>query len=164
MSFALIGPTEMKIRDKAMSDARADLMSRGGRVRFTGAKPYGTLYQYGRSCDAALLPYFKNDATFACSATRFYEHLAACRPMIATRAVDELLRKEPLVKLVDNASEAAAHLKRLQAAGFRDGHEEARWKASAEGTWEVRARTMTNAIDGEDSERQSARQPDLLTA
>src|SRR5581483_1127697 len=114
MSFAFVGPTNMKIADPAMSDARADLMSRRGRVRFIGAKPYCLLCQYARSCDAALLPYFRNEATLACSATRFYEHLAACRPMIATRAVDELLRKEPLLKLVGDSSEAAAELKRLQ--------------------------------------------------
>ena len=159
MSFAFVGPTHMTIADQAMSDARADLMSRGGRIRFIGAKPYGVLCQYARSADAALLPYFRNEATLACSATRFYEHLAACRPMISTRAVDELLRKEPLVKLVGDATEAAAELKLLQAAGFRDGHEEARWKASVDGTWEVRAAAMVNSIDSRTFEHQ----PDLLT-
>ena len=145
-SWAFVGPIDMKIRDAAMRNARADLMKQGGRVRFTGPKPYGELCRYARACDAAVLPYLMSEATFACSATRFYEHLAACRPMIATRAVEELLHKEPLLKLVDNAEQAERHLRRLESCDFRDGQEEARWRASAAGTWEARAFAVVSAI------------------
>jgi glycosyltransferase involved in cell wall biosynthesis len=145
-SWAFVGPTDMKIPDAAMRNARADLMKQGGRVRFTGPKPYGELCGYARSCDVAVLPYLMSEATFACSATRFYEHLAACRPMIATRAVEELLHKEPLLKLVDNAEQAERELRRLEARSFRDGYEETRWRASAAGTWEARAFAMVSAL------------------
>ena len=113
-SWAFIGPTDMDIAATAMRAARQDLIARGGRIRFTGAKPYGALAQYARSCDVAVMPYLKSEVTFACSATRFYEHLAAGRPMLATLAVDELLGKEPLLKLVNTAAQAAEELLRRE--------------------------------------------------
>jgi len=146
-SWAFIGPTDMKIPDPVQRKARQDLMERGGRVRFTGAKPYGVLCDYGRAFDVALLPYLKSEAIFSASATRFYEHLAACRPIIATRGMDELLQKEPLLKLVDDAGEVISELNLRRSTDFHDGYEELRWKASLDGTWEARARAMVARMD-----------------
>jgi glycosyltransferase involved in cell wall biosynthesis len=163
-SWAFVGPTDMDIPDESLRAVRRDLMARGGRVLFTGAKPYGALAEYARACDAAMLPYFRTEVTFACSATRFYEHLAAGRPIISTRAVDELLRKEPLLKLVNNAGEAVEELRRLRSRGFRDGHEKARWKASAEGTWQARARAMVEAAGKRRAGAGRSTEPALLRA
>jgi hypothetical protein len=158
-SWAFVGPTDMKIADAGLRDARRDLIERGGRVRFTGAKPYGALCEYGRAFDVALLPYLRSEATFSASATRFYEHLAACRPILSTRGMEELLHKEPLLKLVDTSCEIVAELKRLRDSDFRDGYEEARWKASADGTWKARARAMVGAAEqGPPSFQQAHRQ------
>ena len=74
------------------------------------------------------------------SSTRFYEHLAACRPMIATRGFEELLHKQPLLKLVDTGEEMVRELRRLEQTGFVDGVEEMRWRSSQAGTWHTRAR------------------------
>lgn len=160
-SWAFVGPTDMKIADAGQRDARRDLMGRGGRVRFTGAKPYGALFESGRALDIALLPYLRSEAIFSASATRFYEHLAACRPILSTRGMDELLHKEPLLKLVDDAGAVIAELRRLRDTGFRDGYEEARWKASADGTWEARARAMVNGAEPEHPAFLPAYQPGL---
>jgi len=118
----------------------------GGRIRFVGHKPYGLLNKYARSVDVAVLPYFKREPTFSGSATRFYEHLAACRPMLATRGVEELLRKEPFVRLVDGPDEMLAALQQLRAAGFQDGLERIRWAVSRKETWLDRATAMTDAF------------------
>jgi glycosyltransferase involved in cell wall biosynthesis len=163
-SWAFVGPTAMKIADAQQRDARRDLMSRGGRIRFTGAKPYGALGEYGRSFDVALLPYLKSEAVFSASATRFYEHLATCRPILSTRGMDELLQKEPLLKLVDDADDAIVELKRLRETGFRDGCEEARWRASADGTWEARARAMVSGTNEAHAACVPASQPGLAMA
>jgi hypothetical protein len=164
-SWAFVGPVDMKITDTGQRAARRDLMGHGGRVRFTGAKPYGALCEYGRALDVALIPYLKSEAVFSASATRFYEHLAACRPILSTRGMDELLQKEPLLKLVDNAGAAIAELERLRDIDFRDGYERARWKASAEGTWEARARAMVSAADPGQAAFDQAYKPGLtLTA
>jgi len=152
VSWAFVGPTGMKIPDQAQASARRDLLGRGGRVRFLGSKPYGELCRYARSFDAAFMPYRKHEPTYSGSATRFYEHLAACRPILSSRGFHELLSKEPLLKLVNGGEEVAREVELLKSKGFRDGVEELRWRASQEGTWLVRARTLvaaaTRAIEG----------------
>lgn len=146
LSWALIGPTEMPVVEPEQERARAALMSQRGRVRFTGHKPYGTLRDYARSFDVAVLPYRKVEPTYSGSSTRFYEHVATCRPMLATRGFEELLHKEPLLKLVDSASELVHELEILRSRNFRDGFEELRWRASQTETWEARASVMQRYV------------------
>ena len=143
MSWLFVGPTDRAIDDPKQRAARAWAMTH---ARFVGAKPYGELQTYARCLDAAILPYLKREPTYSGSSTRFYEHLAAGRPMLATRGFAELLEKEPLLKLVDSPDELAACLQSLQEAGFRDGFETARWEASKAGTWEHRAILMQKVV------------------
>ncbi|MDP8989498.1 MAG: glycosyltransferase [Acidobacteriota bacterium] len=145
VSWAFIGPTSMHIPNPAHRRARQAVMQLRDRVLFTGPQPYGELYRYARALDVALIPYLKQEPTRSGSATRFYEHLAACRPILATRGHDELLTKEPLLTLVDTASDIAQELGRLRALGFRDGHEELRWQVSHNQTWHSRARAVLEA-------------------
>lgn len=145
LSWVLVGPTDMRIAETAQSGARRRLLERGGRIRFVGAKPYGELARYARAFDVAVLPYRKQEPTYSGSATRFYEHLAACRPMLATRGFHELLSKEPLLWLVDSGEEVATAIAALRRTDFKDGVEEIRWRASREGTWRVRARDLLEA-------------------
>jgi glycosyltransferase involved in cell wall biosynthesis len=152
-SWAFVGPTEMNIADAPQKEARERLLRYGGRVRFTGSKPYAALQEYARAFDAAVLPYVRKEPTFSGSSTRYYEHLAACRPIISTRGFEELLHKEPLLALVDSGGELAGKLAALKRANFEDGMSELRWEASRRGTWHVRAATLARALaarwDGE---------------
>jgi glycosyltransferase involved in cell wall biosynthesis len=146
LSWAFVGPTQMDVRDREQNEARDLVMAKTDRVRFVGEQPYGKLKDYARSFDVAIMPYRKREPTFSGSSTRFYEHLAAGRPMIATRGFAELLHKEPLVKLIGSSPELITALENLRAANFRDGYEELRWQASREGTWEERASRMVTAL------------------
>jgi glycosyltransferase involved in cell wall biosynthesis len=163
VSWVFVGPVDMQIQERDLRAARSELMKRGGRTRFTGAKPYGALCEYARAFDVALLPYRKKEPTFSGSATRYYEHLAACRPILATPAVDELLTKEPLLKLVDSGAAVAEELKRLRENHFQDGFEDIRCEASHDSTWETRARVMLNAADGSLPEAENTRRRGLET-
>ena len=145
-SWLFIGPYAMDVPDRDYREARKALLARGGRVRFAGARPYGALQSYARAFDVAVLPYRKKEPTYSGSSTRFYEHLPACRPMLATRGFEELLHKEPLLALSDAPEESAALLRKWNERGFRDGHEQARWAASRQGTWEVRASAVVAAL------------------
>jgi glycosyltransferase involved in cell wall biosynthesis len=145
VSWAFVGPTDMNIPDSVHERARRNLLCRGGRIRFIGPKKYGELCQYARSFDVALMPYRKHEPTYSGSATRFYEHLAACRPILSSRGFHELLTKEPLLKLVDDAEGIAAAVDGLKSTGFYDGVEELRWRTSHENTWSVRARDLLAA-------------------
>ena len=144
LHWCFVGPTQ-PIRDKRQDEARRRV-AQHPRVRFVGSKPYGELQAFARSFDVAVLPYLKTEPTYSGSSTRFYEHLAACRPMLATRGFAELLEKPPLVELVDTADEMIAGMERLRAVGFSDGLETARWEASRDGTWETRVQTLVGAL------------------
>ena len=145
VTWLFVGPAQ-RIRDKAQEAARSRVME-SSRAHFIGAKPYGELQAYARSFDVAILPYLKAEPTYSGSSTRFYEHLAACRPMLATRGFAELLEKPPLLELVDTPEEMIAGLERLRSSDFRDGLEVERWRASHDGTWEQRAKSVVAALE-----------------
>ncbi len=142
-SWLFIGPTHRKVHDPLQDAARTRVMQT---AKFIGMKPYGELQRYARCLDVAVLPYLKKEPTYSGSSTRFYEHLAAGRPMLATRGFHELLQKQGLLYLVDTAEELAEGTERLLELGFRDGHEADRFSASRYGTWSFRALTMRNAL------------------
>jgi hypothetical protein len=146
-TWVFVGPVDMPIRDRRQRKAREDLLRAGGRVRFIGGKPYGELRGYARAFDVAVMPYRKQEPNYSGSATRFYEHLAACRPMVSTRGVAELLEKEPLLLLASTPEEMICRLESLRAADFQDGNEFLRWKRSHGETWEARAAAMVHGLD-----------------
>ena len=145
-SWVFVGPTSMEIPELEARQARQAVIEHP-RTYFVGRKPYGELASYARAFDVAVLPYRKCEPTYSGSSTRFYEHLAACRPMIATPGLEELKHKVPLLKLVESAEEAARALEALRLQGFDDKLSRARWQASLEATWQVRARTVLAALD-----------------
>ena len=147
LTWLFVGPTNMPILEPSQASARSRVLQLGGRVHFTGPKQYGELQSYARCFDVAILPYRKKEPTYSGSSTRFYEHLAACRPMIATRGFAELLEKPPLLVLVETAEEVEIELDKLRNIHFQDGQETARWEASRLGTWEERVRTLIGALE-----------------
>lgn len=146
-SWVFVGSTEMPVPDLEHRQAREQLRQHGGQVRFIGPKPYGELASYARSFDLALLPYRKIEPTYSGSSTRFYEHLAACRPMFATDGFAELLTKEPLVRVIQHADDFVQCVLQLEKQQFQDGLETDRWKASQQETWETRASQMRQALE-----------------
>ena len=156
LSWIFVGPSEMNVVDPLQNNARHRLQQTGGRVRFVGEKPYSQLKDFARALDVAILPYRKCEPTYSGSSTRFYEHLAAGRPMNATRGFEELLHKEPLLRLIDSADQMTSALNELRARDFRDGHEQLRCQTSQSETWETRAATMKGALDQRTSQRHAA--------
>ena len=144
-SWLFVGPTTMEIEDREARRARTALMNHP-RTQFVGRKPYGQLAAYARAFDVAVLPYRRCEPTYSGSSTRFYEHLAACRPMVATPGLEELTHKVPLLKLVESAEQAADALETLRNQAFDDQMSQARWLASLQGTWQVRAAAMLDAL------------------
>ena len=145
LSWVFVGPTTMRIVDRAARKARAAVMAKP-RAHFVPRQPYGDLAAFARCFDVAVLPYLRCEPTYSGSSTRFYEHLAACRPMIATRGLEELNRKVPLLTLIDTAEEAAEALEALRDLDFDDGFLRLRWEASRNATWQARAQSMRRAL------------------
>ena len=143
--WVFVGPTSMQIADRSSRNARTRLMTHP-HAHFVGRQPYGALAAYARAFDIAVLPYSRCEPTFSGSSTRFYEHLAACRPMVATPALQELIRKVPLLTLADNAESAAEAMEHLRKQGFDDGFLELRWQTSLNCTWHARAQSVLRGL------------------
>jgi glycosyltransferase involved in cell wall biosynthesis len=118
-TWLFVGPTHTPIEDRGQRGAREEVKKL---ARFVGMKPYGELQAYARCLDVAVLPYKKREPTYSGSSTRFWEHLAAGRPMVATRGFAELLEKEPLLTLVDTADEMAAAMRPSVGRRASEGH------------------------------------------
>jgi glycosyltransferase involved in cell wall biosynthesis len=146
LTWLFVGPYTAPIHDAKQASSRQRLLEVGGRVRFTGPRDSGDLKNYARSVDVAILPYRKREPTYSGSSTRFYEHLAACRPMIATKGFEELLHKTSVLRLADSPDDLVEALEDLRSKNFQDGLIELRWKMSRQNTWEDRARQMIDAI------------------
>jgi glycosyltransferase involved in cell wall biosynthesis len=150
LTWLLVGPSTMPVALPQQRAARERLIAAGKlpgvRIHFAGGRTYGELQRYARALDVAVLPYHKHEPTYSGSSTRFYEHLAACRPMIATEGFAELLSKEPLLRLTPDADSAVRALNELRSRKFDDGLTFDRWQASREGTWEHRAETVIEAV------------------
>ncbi len=142
--WLFVGPLPRSLLTRRSQSKRAEVM-RSPHAVFLGARPYDQLFRYARAIDVAVLPYNGIEPTYSGSSTRFYEHLAAGRPMLSTRGVEELLSKEPLLTLVNNAEELAGELRKLQAHPG-DGQEAIRCQASRSETWEARASSMQSAL------------------
>lgn len=146
LSWAFVGSTEGAVHDREQERARASLM-RHPRAVFTGGQPHAELVRYARAIDVAVLPYLRREPTYSGSSTPYYEHLAACRPIIAFPGVHELCRK-PYLKLTSTAEHAAGALRELMACRFDDGLTRQRWQASRSETWHSRARTLRAELQG----------------
>lgn len=145
LNWLFVGPTHWSIHDPAQREARMHLL-RHPRACFIGSRPYTELHTYARAVDVAVLPYRMREPTFSGSSTRFYDHLAACHPILATDAVAELQHLEPLLRRVQSAEDAIAALVALRAQGFNDGHRELRWQTSLVSTWRDRALRMRDEL------------------
>ena len=145
LSWVFVGPTTMAMADPVQRRARQTVVEHPN-AHFIGKQPYGDLASFARAFDVAILPYRRCEPTFSGSSTRFYEHLAACRPMLATRGLDELTLKPPLLKLIDTPEHAAESLNQLRLQNFDDGLLGLRWQASLEATWQVRAQDVQTAL------------------
>ncbi len=118
-----------------------------GRVRFVGLKSHGELQGYARSLDVAKLPYRKKEPAYPGSSTRFYEHLAAFRPMVATRGCAELTEKVPLLLLADTGKRWPSHSMSCRSRFTGMGLRRLGGRASRMGSWEERARTRRGTLD-----------------
>jgi glycosyltransferase involved in cell wall biosynthesis len=146
LRWVFVGSALLPVADPRQEKARTALAKTESRIRFTGPKLYGDLQLYARAFDVAVLPYKRKEPTYSGSSSHFYEHLAAARPMLATRGLEELLDKEPMLKLVSGSADLAWNLDELRRKDFADGYESMRWAASHHATWEARAEKLQRAL------------------
>lgn len=82
-------------------------------IHLLGPRSYEVLPDYLRGFDAATIPARRNSYTDSMFPMKFFEYLAAGRPVIASR-IPALQEYAPACQLVDTAAEFVAALDRLQ--------------------------------------------------
>lgn len=113
-------------------------------IHLLGPKSYAELPDYLRGFDAATIPARRNNYTDAMFPMKFFEYLAAGRPVIATR-ISALAEFSTACELVDTPDEFAAALDRV-----RSGCEAVRARGQALAqryTWEWRIREMLELVE-----------------
>ena len=112
-------------------------------IHLLGGRPYATLPAYLKGIDVAILPSALNDYTRSMFPMKFFEYLAAGRPVVAT-ALPALAQHHHVASITDGpeAFEAA-----LAAALAGQGPDlEARLAAAREQTYEIRTGRMLDKI------------------
>jgi len=145
LNWLFVGGIE---KDELREEDRAhfEKLDRHPRCYFTGPKPYEELFTYCRGLDVALLPYSERSTNPYGSAMRLFMHLPFGQPIIATpgcRMVEDFV---PLVSMAESASHLAKLLNEAARMGAEDPLRQARWQASFQHTWDVRAEVLRNLV------------------
>lgn len=122
-----------------------DDLVRAPNVRFLGEKPYGALPSYLARFDVATIPFRLTPLIEATSPVKFFEYLAAGKPVVASR-LPELVPHARLVELADSPEEFTRALERA----LRDTSPERvaeRRAFAAQNTWSSRARELLQRAD-----------------
>ncbi len=144
LSWLFVGPVQWDNARRKATIKR--LRSMKERVLFTGPRPYERLAEYARALDVAVIPYAYDDFNKYASPTRLFDHLAATRPIVATRACPQFNDFAQVLHFADTPEEFVAVLTQLRQVDFNDGLAEERWRLSQENTWDDRARAMLRAL------------------
>ncbi len=126
-SFVFIGPQVVAV------DSELECLPN---VHFLGGRPYDDVPVYLQGFDVAWIPFAKHDVTTKASPIKFYEYLAAGRPVVATR-LPELVDFENVAELASTPDE---FLDAIEIALSDDLPEriKARMKVARQHSWESR--------------------------
>lgn len=122
-------------------------------IHFLGPKSYGELPAYLAQIDVAMLPSALNDYTAGMFPMKFFEYLAAGRPVVATR-LPALSEYAAMAALVDDAEEFVRAAELAMAGGGPPLSQ--RLEAAREQTYERRTARMLNQLRDVLAGRQSS--------
>jgi glycosyltransferase involved in cell wall biosynthesis len=131
--------------DPSCEDADLRRLQDHKKVLFVGQQPHDDLPAWMQALDVALIPYRPTPLNHACSPMRLFDHLAAGRPMVATRACDQVRDYHEWVKVSDNPVDFVENLK--EAIADRDhSPEKMRTFVEQSQRWSQRAEAMARTM------------------
>ena len=139
LSLVLVGPVQRAVR------ARVAALQRLPNVHVLGERPYVDVPAYMHSFDVCLIPFLVNDLTRAVNPVKFWEYMAAARPVVTT-ALPELL---PYADVCTVASDAQTFIAGVDAAlSARAEVEQAqrRLALARANSWAQRVQTIEDAL------------------
>ncbi len=140
-SFVLVGPA-------GRGDPSTDLsrLERQPNIRLMGERPYSELPQWITGFDVCLIPYNQNDSTRGSLPMKFFEYLAAGKPLISTDLPTLTAFRDYFYPVADVDQFSAA----LAAALTEEAHcRQARIEMAAKYSWDARMRDIERIITAE---------------
>ncbi len=138
-SLVLVGPV------LSGAQARVEALSRFSNVHIVGERPYGSLPGYLRGFDVCLIPFVLNDLTRTVNPVKFYEYMAAGRPVVAA-PLPELAPHAALCTLASGAGEFIAGIEATLAEGDAPERRQARLAVAQASDWAQRVQTVNAAL------------------
>ena len=114
-------------------------------VRLLGELPYGELPAHLAAFDACLIPFVVDDLTRATSPVKFFEYLAAGKPVVASR-MPELLSFSGACFLYEGLPEFLGQVDRALAEKDDPARVEARRAIARANTWEARVAVLRRSF------------------
>lgn len=146
-SLLLVGPLPEK-----PSAALMDLLQHP-KVAAVGAQPHGSIHQWFRCLDVALIPYAKTELNRYCSPMRLFDHMASGVPIVATDACPQV---EAFGRVLDVCAEEASFIRavsRRVAEERREDRFRNQLAVAREQVWDCRAKLLLETITKKESEK-----------
>lgn len=137
-SIAMIGPVGYDADMREIKDIR--------NIHLLGYKDYRRLPDYYRTIDVCVVSFKLNEHVRYCTPTRFYEHLAAGKPVVSTDFPAAREFPEDLVRIAGTKEEFVELIQRSIDEN-NEGLVEKRKKLAAANTWGRRAEYISSIIE-----------------
>ena len=134
-SFVFIGPQVVAVETELVNLPN---------VYFLGGRPYAEVPAYLQGFDVAWIPFAIHDVTTKASPIKFYEYLAAGRPVVATR-LPELVDFENVAELASTPDEFLAAIESALSDDLPE-RKKARMEVARQHSWESRFDSVKELI------------------
>lgn len=138
-SIVLVGPV------RSGFEAKLAQLQRHANVHVLGERPYTTMPAYVHSFDVCVIPFCLNDLTRAVNPVKFFEYMAAGKPVVAT-PLPELLAYDDAADLATDAAGFVAAIDAALAEGERPARVSRRLAIAAANSWQERVDSVARAL------------------
>lgn len=155
-NFVFVGPFSWN--GLVPRPASLDRLRERGNVFFLGTKPYYEMPAYLRGLDVLIIPYVKNEATWAAYPLKLNEYLAVGRPVVSTSFSPDMLDFASVVTLAETAQEFSRGIEKAIANPNAQRLDLGR-KLAASNSWDKRAEQICGIINGHLSRQVRCKSP-----
>jgi glycosyltransferase involved in cell wall biosynthesis len=138
-SLVLVGPAAGEAEDDVVA------LRRIPNVHVLGERPYAAISSYLHAFDVCLIPFRLNDLTRTVNPVKFFEYMAAGKPVVAT-ALPELAPYAGVCTLADGAADFVAGIAAALAEGNNPARVQQRLSVAQANSWTQRVQTIQDAL------------------
>ena len=136
LSFVFVGPVVTREAGRRLEAVP--------NIHLLGEKPYAELPAYLGHLDVCTIPFLVNESTRSVNPVKFYEYLAADRPVVSA-PLPEVAAHREVVRLARGPEAFAAAID-ASLSEPREARSAARRRVAAQNTWEARCRQILDIV------------------